>query len=340
MIIKENISLKPYTTFMTEATARYFCEIKNEADFYELLEHPLWTEQPRLILGAGSNMLVVEDFKGLVVHINTRGREVVKETDEIITIKVAAGELWHPLVMDMVKFGYWGIENLALIPGTVGAAPVQNIGAYGVEAKDTISSVDVINLHTQEKETLNNDQCEFAYRSSIFKHQPDTYLVMSVNFILFKKPQPHVEYGAIQQQLQEMGIDNPTSEDIANVVIRIRQSKLPDVGEIGMAGSFFKNPVVLKSHAERLKELYPEIVMFPAGEGEVKISAGWLIEYLGYKGIKEGKVGTYQKHALVLVNYGEATGEEVWNFAQKIINHVHQVFDITLEPEVLVIQNP
>ena len=325
---------------MTEVTARYFCEIKNDEDLYELFHHPLWKEQSRLILGAGSNMLVVEDFKGLVVHINTHGREVIEETDEIITIKVAAGELWHPLVMDMVRLGYWGIENLALIPGTVGAAPVQNIGAYGVEAKDTICSVEVINLHTQEKEILNNAQCEFAYRNSIFKRHPNKYLVTSVSFTLSKQPQPHLEYGAIQQRLHDSGISNPTSEDIAKVVMGIRQSKLPDVGEIGMAGSFFKNPVISQSHGERLKQEHPEIVMFPTGEGEVKISAGWLIEYLGYKGVQEGKVGTYQKHALVLVNYGEATGSEVWTFAQKIINHVHQVFNITLEPEVLIIQNP
>lgn len=325
---------------MTEATARYFCEIKNEENLFELFTTPQWRNQPHIILGGGSNMLIVENLDCLVVHIHARGYEIITQTDESVIIKVAAGEPWHPFVMDMVERGYWGIENLALIPGTVGATPVQNIGAYGVEAKDTIESVEVVDLDTYEKLTLTNSQCKFAYRDSIFKHFPNKYLVTSVIFRLLKKPYPQLSYGAIQQLLNDSGNESPNSKDIANIVMKIRRSKLPEVGEIGMAGSFFKNPVVLKSHAERLQKDYPDMVMFPFNENEVKISAGWLIEHLGYKGIQEGRVGTYQKHALVVVNYGDASGGEVWDFAQKIINHVKQIFDITLEPEVLIIKNP
>lgn len=340
MLIRKNVSLKPYTTFMTEANARYFCEINNEEDIYELFTTPEWKENARLILGAGSNTLIVDDVPGIVVHFATTGRKIIREHDESVTIKVAAGELWHDFVMDTVNQGYWGIENLALIPGTVGAAAVQNIGAYGVEAKDTITSVEVINLKTYERETFDNQSCHFAYRNSIFKQQPEDYLVISVTLTLSKKPNPQLTYGAIQQLLEESGATEPGLMDIANAVMTIRQSKLPAVGEIGMAGSFFKNPVISAFYAKELKKRYPDMVMFQTPGENVKISAGWLIEFLGYKGFREGNVGTYYKHSLVLVNYGKAHGREVWEFAQKIMKEVEANFGIVLEPEVLIIQHP
>lgn len=340
MLLQSNISLKPYTTFMTEATARYFCEVQNDTDFYELFENPEWKTHPHLVIGSGSNLLFTDNFDGIIVYVKTKGIKIIDETDDIITLKVAAGELWHSLVMFSVEREYWGIENLALIPGTVGAAPVQNIGAYGVEAKDTISQVEAINLDSKQLETFTNKECLFDYRTSMFKQSSGRYLVTSVSFTLSKKPKPHLEYGSLKQILEQQNITNPTIQDITDTVISVRQSKLPNVGEIGMAGSFFKNPVISMTEADNLQQQYPEMVSFPVGNEGVKISAGWLIENLGYKGIQKGNVGTYSKHALVLVNYGNATGKEVWDFAKNIMNEVFEKFSIHLEPEVIIIKNP
>lgn len=337
MHVQENISLKPYTTFMTESQADYFIEVNQIEDLYRITETREWKDLPRFILGSGSNVLFVGDFKGLIVHLNTKGKEVVTETETEIDMRVAAGESWHEFVMDMVSKNYWGIENLALIPGTVGAAPVQNIGAYGVEIKDIIVSVEAINIKTRELHTFNNTECNFSYRNSFFKQHNGEYIVTAATFRLSKIPQPHLQYGALKELFPAQS--TPNSQEIAEAVINVRQSKLPDVGEIGMAGSFFKNPIVSAPHAAQFKESYPEMVMYETTQGNVKISAGWLIEYLNYKGIRQGEVGTYHKHALVLVNYGNASGKEVWDFAQEIINKVKDTFDIDLEPEVLIVRS-
>lgn len=335
MIIEKQKSLAQYTTFGVQIVADYYVSITSPDDIIELMNRDIWSHD-RYILGGGSNILFVQDFKGLIIHNQIKGIEVINETEESLSISVGAGENWHGLVIWSVEKDLWGLENLVLIPGTVGASPVQNIGAYGVEAQDTITRVHVINLETGLSETLHHNQCNFSYRSSIFKQQPGKYFITRVEFKLSKIPRLNLEYGIISDTLLERGITLPNAQDMAETISLIRSSKLPAVGEIGMAGSFFKNPIIEKEQAIILHNSFPDMRQFDLPDGRVKISAGWLIDYLGYKGIQEGNVGTYSKHALVLVNYGGASGSEVWNFAQKIIKNVHDTFSIRLEPEVII----
>ncbi len=336
MLIQEKKSLKNYTTFGVDVFADYFIEINTKESFLELLQHPLW-QKNTYIIGGGSNILFTDDYHGLIIHNNILGITILSEDDESMIVKTGAGVDWHEFVMWSVEHNVWGIENLALIPGTVGAAPVQNIGAYGVEAKDTISKVHAIDTETGEEKILFHQDCQFGYRDSIFKKIPGKYFITSVEFTLSKIPRLNIEYGAIVKTLAENNITDPSARDMAETIIKIRSSKLPALGEIGMAGSFFKNPIITAEHATKLLLKYPKMKQFILDTGEVKISAAWLIDYLGYKGIQKGKVGTYSKHALVLVNYGDASGVEVRNFAQKIIVDVYDNFSITLQPEVIVI---
>lgn len=335
MTIEENISLKPYTTFMTEAQARFFAVVESPQELITLIKDPLWKKQP-FILGGGSNILFTQDYEGLVVINNIKGKNIIAETNEYIDVEFMAGESWHECVMWAVDHNLWGIENLVLIPGTIGASPVQNIGAYGVEAADTIHSVVVINTGTQEKEILFHDECQFGYRDSIFKQQPEKYIVTSVIYRLSKKPDPKLSYGSMQIELEKRSISEPRLKDIAETIITIRSSKLPAVGSIGMAGSFFKNPIVSKSHIQDLLGKYPDMPHYALENGSYKIPAGWIIETLGYKGHREGDVGTYENHALVLVNYANAHGSKVWEFAKKIMKESREHFDVTLEPEVII----
>lgn len=338
MNIQHNVSLKKYTSFAVEVTADHLVEITTIDHMKELIQSDLWKTQPHYILGGGSNVLFTQDFKGIIAHTALTGITITTETKDYIIIDVAAGEDWHEFVMWSVEKGYWGIENLALIPGTVGASPVQNIGAYGVEAKDTIVEVSTIDLVSGEEKMFTHAECNFAYRDSIFKQEPYTYFVTSVRFKLSKKPIPQLNYGAVTELLmKENKHIDPSPTDIAEVIIALRKSKLPDLGEIGMAGSFFKNPIISPEHADVLLMEYPEMKQYFLPDNKVKISAGWMIETMGYKGIKEGNVGTYSKHALVLVNHGGATGLEVWDFAQKIMDQAFHTFEINLEPEVLII---
>lgn len=337
MIIEHNKSLAEFTTFGVNVKAKYFVEITTVSELQELMNDALWQQEPHYILGGGSNILFTKDYKGIIVHNNIKGISVDHESEDHMLVNVAAGEDWHDFVMWSVKQNLWGIENLALIPGTVGASPVQNIGAYGVEAKNTIEQVTVINMTSGKIEMLDNIECDFGYRNSIFKQQPEKYIVVSVQFKLSKIPILNLEYGAIVDKLAEQNITDPSALDMAQTVIAIRQSKLPNVGEIGMAGSFFKNPITTMEHAQQLLQQYSSLRFFPLDDGSVKIPAGWIIETMGYKGIREGNVGTYEKHALVLVNYGGATGSEVWDFAQKIMNDAQKTFDIRLEPEVIIL---
>jgi UDP-N-acetylmuramate dehydrogenase len=338
MNIQHNISLKKYTTFAVEVTADYFVEVENVDQVKELIRSDFLKEQTYYILGGGSNVLFTQDFKGCVVYNSLKGISVSKETEEYVVVDVAGGEDWHTFVMWSVKKGYWGIENLALIPGTVGAAPVQNIGAYGVEAKDTITQVRTLVLASGNEKVFSHAECQFAYRESLFKQEPYTYFVSSVQFKLYKKARPQLNYGAITELLMKSKKhENPSSADIAGVIIELRQSKLPNLGEIGMAGSFFKNPIITPEPADVLLMEYPDMKQYFLPDNKVKISAGWLIETMGYKGVKEGRVGTYDKHALVLVNHGGASGLEVWDFAQKIMDQAFHSFEIILEPEVLII---
>lgn len=336
MNIQEHISLKPYTTFMTESSARYFFELTSVNQIKGLVNSSYWNYNP-YIIGGGSNLLFTKDYDGLVVLNKLKGVTITKETNTHVEVNFAAGESWHESVLWAAENGFWGIENLVLIPGTVGAAPVQNIGAYGVEAANTISSVEVFNVVEKEIEILLNSECNFGYRDSIFKQNPDTYIVLSVTFMLQKNPNPQLGYGAIINELVERKIKNPTLKQITDVITFIRRSKLPDVGSVGMAGSFFKNPVITKEHFEEILEKYPDAPSYKTDESFVKIPAGWIIEILGYKGVKKGNVGTYEKHALVLVNHGNATGQEVWVFAEEIIDQVKEDFGIIFEPEVIVL---
>jgi UDP-N-acetylmuramate dehydrogenase len=321
MNIEENISLKRNTSFGTETKTKYFVSIDSVSDITSLLSTHEWKDNKYQILGGGSNTLFTKDYDGIIVYNNLQGKDIIEETAKEITIKVSSGEGWDKLVMWSVDKNLWGIEKLALIPGTVGASAVQNIGAYGSEVKDVIISVGIINLSTGNISTLLSSDCEFNYRSSIFKNNPE-YFITDVTFKL-SKIQPIKE--------------SRCSKEVAEEIIEIRRSKLPDLGSVGMAGSFFKNPIVSKDKANELIEKFPDIVNFSLPNSQNKISAGWLIEKLGYKGIIENNIGTYPKHALIIVRYNDATGKQVQEFSEKIINEVDEKFGITLEPEVLII---
>jgi len=336
MKIQEFVELNTFSTFMVQATARYLTIVNSVEDIEQLINHPVWKENKRYLLGEGSNTLFVGDYDGLVVKNHIQGLEIISEDVDTITINVGAGENWHQLVLWSLDQNLWGFENLVLIPGTVGASPVQNIGAYGVEVKETIREVHAIDTETQKETVFTNQQCNFSYRNSIFKEHEGRYFITHVVFQLQKKGTPVITYGHIQEGLVSKKIQQPRPEDIANIVTTIRDSKLPRVGELGTAGSFFKNPVVPREKAQELLEMFPDMKQFVVDDG-IKLSAAWLIEYLGYKGLQEGAVGTYSKHALVVVNHGGATGKETLLFAQRIAAEVKKVFAVNLETEVRII---
>lgn len=337
MLIESHKNLKQYNTFMVSAEAKYFAMVTDNDSLYKILGSKEWSfSEKHFVLGGGSNVLFISDFDGFVLKNEIKGIDIVKEEADSVTVRVGAGEPWHNFVMWSVERGYWGIENLAYIPGSVGASPVQNIGAYGVSVADSIHLVEYVELPHAEKKILFHDECDFGYRTSIFKENPQKYIITHVYFILKKSGKPITSYGRVEELLIQKSIANPTSKDIAETIIDIRKSKLPELGEIGMAGSFFKNPIVSKKHFETLKRDFPDIKSFDSGS-EVKIPAGWILETLGYKGFKKGNTGNYDKHALVIIHNGEGTGVEVYEYVQSIINHVKKVFNITLEPEVNII---
>ena len=335
--IKQNVSLKPYTTFGIDVLASRFTEINSLNDLFSLPEIKS-TPQPRiLILGGGSNILFVNDFDGIVIKNNLKGIEIIKETDTEVWIKAASGEIWHQLVLYCVSKNYGGIENLSLIPGTVGAAPMQNIGAYGVELKDVFDSLEAVNLNNLETSVFNHEQCRFGYRESVFKHQlKDQYFIASVTIRLQKFPKINSSYGQIKSVLEKEAVTDPTIADISRVVCQIRSSKLPDPAVIGNAGSFFKNPEITDSQFEKLKNEYPHIPGYKTETG-MKVPAAWLIESCGWKGKRIGETGTHVEHALVLVNYGHAKGSDIKTLALEIIKSVKDKFDINLHTEVNII---
>lgn len=331
MKIRENISLKALNTMGVDVKARYFCALHKLGGLKSVMqwkkEHP---ELPVLFLGGGSNMLFTQDYEGLVVHIQLKQREIIGTMGGYVYVRAGAGENWHDFVRWTVEQGYAGLENLSLIPGTVGAAPVQNIGAYGVEVKDCIEQVQAIDWQSAEIRDFTLPECQFAYRDSFFKSvEPKRWLIASVTFKLPVKPEWKLDYAGMQEQLEGKEL---TAENISDAVIAIRQSKLPDPAVIGNAGSFFKNPILPKSQWEQLKAAYPNLPSWEQESG-VKTSAGWLIDQCGWKGQRDGDAGTYEKHALVLVNHGQAQGKELWDFAQRIIASVEEKFGVTLEPE-------
>ncbi|MEO6520698.1 MAG: UDP-N-acetylmuramate dehydrogenase [Mucilaginibacter sp.] len=334
--IHENISLQNFNTFGIDASARYFVEINHEDELVELFMDPQWKGIERLVMGGGSNLLLTQNFDGLVIRMNIRGIEHrINHTD--VFIEAGAGEVWNDLVNYAVKWEFAGMENLSLIPGSVGASPIQNIGAYGVELKDVFDSCRAFEIATGTFKAFDKAACQFGYRDSIFKQQKGEYIIVSVKFHLSLVASINTRYGAIEQELNNRGITNPTIKDISQVVSHIRVSKLPDPSTIGNAGSFFKNPVIPVTEFEPVKTQYPDVVNYPAGDGLIKLAAGWLIEQCGWKGKVVGNTGTWKNQALVLVNHGGATGEEVYGLSSQIIDSVYTKFGVMLEREVNII---
>jgi len=336
-IIQENISLKPYNTFGVEVSARWYTEINTEGDLTELFADPKWKTIERLVLGGGSNLLLTKDFEGLVIRMNIKGITSRVKGEKVI-VQAGAGEVWHQLVMYCVNNGFAGMENLSLIPGSVGASPIQNIGAYGVELKDVFKSCDAFEIETGRKLCFTKEQCEFGYRDSIFKNElKGKVIITSVTFTLSTSAALNISYGAIGDELRSRGILHPTIKDVSEVVSHIRVSKLPDPSTIGNSGSFFKNPIISTTKFAKLQSAFPDTVHFCLPNSTVKLAAGWLIEQCGWKGKKVGETGTWKNQALVLVNYGNATGTAVYELSSQIIEDVKSKFGVVLEREVNVI---
>jgi len=335
--ISENISLKNYNTFAIDVHAKYYAEITNENDLLELKDFIRSNNTTFLILGGGSNILFTQDFDGLVLKIEVKGIKIVEENKDYVLIEVGAGVVWDDFVLFSVEKNLGGIENLSLIPGKVGAAPIQNIGAYGQEVKDTIHSVKGIYLDTFEKHIFTGSECNFSYRNSLFKSDlKNKFLITNVLFKLKKNPLINTSYGSIEKELKNLGKNSSiiSIKDVREAVIRIRKTKLPDPAILGNAGSFFKNPSVDSKQFSELKNKYPEITGFESGENNVKLSAGWLIEKCGLKGYRTGDVGIYNRQALVIVSYGNASGTEILDFSIYVKDKVQQKFGILLQEEV------
>jgi len=335
--IKETISLKKINTFGIDVNARYFCEIETIEDLQTLVSAEIFQNNPHLILGEGANVLFTKNFDGLVIKPVFKGIEVVRETHDEIFVKAYSGEVWPNVVMYCCEKNWNGLENLAYIPGSVGASPIQNIGAYGVEIKDVLDSLEAFNLETKTIEIFQNSDCKFDYRESVFKNEyKGKYVICSVTFRLSKIPKFNTDYSAVNDELKRLNSSELSAKAIAIAITNIRKSKLPDPSEIGSAGSFFKNPTVSEEIYQSLKKQYPNIVAYLTDFG-VKLSAGWLIEQADWKGFREGDAGVHLQQALVLVNYGNATGIEILNLAQKIIDSVKSKFGVELMPEVNII---
>ncbi|QYJ68324.1 UDP-N-acetylmuramate dehydrogenase [Flavobacterium litorale] len=337
MELHKNYSLKTYNTFGINAYAKNFIAITTTTELAKVIQQN--TDKKLFILGGGSNMLLTQDVDALVIHINNKGIEVVQEDANSVHIKAMAGENWHEFVRHCIDNDYGGLENMSLIPGNVGTAPIQNIGAYGAEIKDTFVSCQAMNISTQEVVTFTKEECEFAYRESIFKNNlKGKYIITSVTFKLTKTNHNiNTAYGDINKELLKNGITNPTIKDVSNAVIAIRQNKLPNPNELGNSGSFFKNPIVSKELFNMVYAQHPEMPHYIISDTEVKVPAGWLIEQSGFKGKRFGDAGVHKKQALVLVNYGTATGQEILALAKKIQTAVYKNFGIAITTEVNII---
>lgn len=337
LTLHQNFPLRNLNTFRVEASARWYTEINQEDDLKALFSDSRWQNVNRLILGGGSNILFTRDFDGLVIKMNIRGITHTNTSDEIL-VTCGAGESWNELVNYCVDRNFYGMENLSLIPGSVGASPVQNIGAYGVELKDIFYTCRAFEIKSGELKDFNNSDCRFAYRESIFKNElKGQYIITQVTFILSAKEKLNLSYDAIEQELKTRGITEPTLKDVSDVVSAIRVNKLPDPSTIGNAGSFFKNPVIKVTDLRQLQYAFPDIVHYPAGGDHSKLAAGWLIEQCGWKGSIDGHTGTWKNQALVVVNHGNASGIEILRFSDKIIKSVKEKFGIVLEKEVNII---
>ena len=337
MEIQHNFSLKNYNTFGIEAKAKQFVAVHSVAELKTVLEKH--KNEKKFILGGGSNMLLTQDIDALVIHIDLKGKKIIKEDDDFVWIESQAGENWHEFVLWNIEQNYGGLENMSLIPGNVGTTPVQNIGAYGAEIKDTFVSCQAINIDTQEMKSFSNSECKFGYRESIFKNEvKGQYIITSVVFKLTKRNHKiNTSYGDILGELAKNNISNPGLKDVSNAVIAIRQSKLPDPKELGNSGSFFKNPIVLKSDFEKIHQKFPEMKFYEVSATEVKVPAGWLIEQAGLKGKRFGDAGIHKNQALVLVNYGTATGQDILEVSRIVQRTVFETFGIQIEAEVNII---
>jgi UDP-N-acetylmuramate dehydrogenase len=338
MQILEAFSLLPYNTFRIDVNARYFSTFSNTDELAELSTFNFKPATPKFILGGGSNILLTKDYNGLVLKNEIKGIELQHEDADHVYVKAGAGEDWHQFVLHCIHHNWAGVENLSLIPGNIGASPIQNIGAYGVELDDVFWSLEAFHLKERKVHTFTATDCEFDYRDSVFKNRyKDQFAILSVTFQLRKTPIFHTSYGAITEELEKMGVKELNIKAISQAVINIRSSKLPDPKTIPNAGSFFKNPEVRTNKYEELKSKFPDIVAYPLAKGTVKLAAGWMIEQCGWKGYRKGDAGCHAKQALVLVNYGNATGKEIYDLSEEILQSVKNKFGIVLEREVNII---
>lgn len=345
MNIQENTSLRNYNTFGMDVTARYFLEINSETDIRNYLSEKKFTGFSSLVLGGGSNILFTKNFDGIVLRNCIKGLDLVKEDADHYYVKAGAGEVWHQFVLHCIKNNFGGVENLSLIPGTVGAAPIQNIGAYGVEQKEVFHELEAIDVLENKKVVFTNPECSFGYRDSIFKRKAkNKYIITSVTFRLSKRPQYNTSYGAISQEMEKMGVKDVSLSAVSQAVCNIRRSKLPDPSTIGNAGSFFKNPTVSSEKFEEMKKEFPNVVGYPSAPPSsglavdgYKLAAGWLIEQCGWKGRSFGNYGVHKDQALVLVNYGGAKGNEIYDLSEKVLQSVKQKFGVVLEREVVIV---
>ena len=337
MELLNNFSLRNFNTFGIEAKAKQFVAVQSIQDLRTILEEN--KSNKKFILGGGSNMLLTKDIEALVIHVDLKGKKVVKEDEDFVWVESQAGENWHEFVLWTIDQNFGGLENMSLIPGNVGTTPVQNIGAYGTEIKDTFVSCEAMAIENQETKTFTNQECHFGYRESIFKNEAkDQYIITSVIFKLTKRNHKiNTSYGDIMGELTNNNIINPTLKDVSNAVIAIRKSKLPDPKELGNSGSFFKNPILLKSDFEKIHQKFPEMKYYEVSETEVKVPAGWLIEQAGLKGKRFGNAGIHKNQALVLVNYGGATGKEILEVSKHVQETVSKTFGIAIEAEVNII---
>lgn len=335
--IKENVSLRRFNTFGIEATARHYVSVRSTDALREAVLQADYPE--KFILGGGSNILITRPIEALVIHMDIKGKMILWEDEGSVTLKVMAGEEWHPFVMRTIEQGYGGIENLSLIPGQVGTAPIQNIGAYGVELEDVFVSCEAMELATSKMRTFTREECKFGYRDSYFKKEGrGKYVITAVVLKLTKKDHIiHTEYGAIREELEKRKIKTPGIRDVSEAVIAIRSSKLPDPAALGNSGSFFKNPVIPAKEFSELRKRYADMPGYPQNKAAIKVPAGWLIENCGFKGIREGDAGVYEKQALVLVNHGNASGAALLALSERIRSAVLKKFGIQIQPEVNII---
>ncbi|MFY1033009.1 UDP-N-acetylmuramate dehydrogenase [Pseudomonas asiatica] len=330
---QEQVSLKPYNTFGIDVKARYFTQAHDDQEVRLALAQAQQSGVPVLVIGGGSNLLLTRDIDALVLHMASRGRRVLSDDGERIVVEAEAGEPWHPFVQWTLAQGYCGLENLSLIPGTVGAAPMQNVGAYGVEIKDMFVGLTALDRETGELRDFGLAECAFGYRDSLFKRNAGRWLILRVRFALSRTLQAHLDYGPVRQRLAEQGVTEPTAQAISEAICSIRREKLPDPAELGNAGSFFKNPVVSAELVERIRAQNPGVVAYPQADGQVKLAAGWLIEQAGWKGHREGDAGVHRLQSLVLVNYGQASGAQMHALARRIQADILERFGVELEME-------